>query len=191
MKCFNDLRITGHSVLGVVFCRCDKYVINATCHSLHGGLAQGWAEHEERQLMVSGGQSSRDKVERQDGTLTAAKHEEKVLFSFMMKDNFSKLGASMFAVSQVENSTHSCTFQAVGLQLYLAQLCLREARKSTLCFCANTHYPGRDSAGRASICPQVATCALFPTKSPSATQEQCQQAHPSSLDSGKNSCHTN
>lgn len=103
---------------------------------------------------------------------------------------FQQIGTSMFAVSQVANSTHSCTFQAVGLQLYLTQLCPREARK-LLCFCANTHYPDRDSAGRASICPQVATCAPFQTKSPSSTQEQCRQAHPPSLDSRKNSCHTN
>lgn len=95
MKCCNVLRVTGCCVL-IVFCRCDKYVTNATCHPLHGGLAhtpsQRWAGLEEGQLMASGGQSSTGKVRRQDGTLTVAKHEEKVLFSFMMKDNFSYLG---------------------------------------------------------------------------------------------------
>lgn len=95
--------------------------------------------------MASGGQSSMGKVRRQDGTLTVAKHEEKV--SFIMKvflhdeGQFQLFGATMFAVSQAENGTHSCTFQAVGLELYLAQFCLRGARGSALCFCANTHLP--------------------------------------------------
>lgn len=144
-------------------------------HPLHGGLAhtrsQGWAGHEERWLMASGGQSSRDKVGRQDRTLTVAKHGEKVLFSFMMKDNVSNLGpVHLQYLRQRTAPTHSCTFQAVGLQLYWAQLGLRGARESALCFCANTHCLGRDSAGGASIHPQVVTRAPFPTKSPSSTQ---------------------
>lgn len=74
-------------------CSADKYIINATYHPLHGGLAhtpsQGWAGHEERQLMGSGGQSSRGR--RGDRMGPWLQPNMKKILSFMM-DNFSNLG---------------------------------------------------------------------------------------------------